>query len=209
MNFRPLMSSLAISGVFVAAFAVMQSPASAQSALSSCNPATGLSANGQPCVELTPLDPSRISDVSPGADGGDRYGRLDTTTLGQTYACRQIDSRTGGGQGGSLLIEDCGTPLTSAELGELKPFYGTTGAVAPPPPPPPPPVAVAPPPPPPPPPLPAYVPPPPPVAVAAPAVGLGNAGLVAAGVGAAALIGIAIVALDDDDDSSSSTTSTQ
>jgi len=201
------MSSLAISGVFVAAFAVMQSPASAQSALSSCNPATGLSANGQPCVELTPLDPSRISDVSPGADGGDRYGRLDTTTLGQTYACRQIDSRTGGGQGGSLLIEDCGTPLTSAELGELKPFYGTTGAVAPPPPPPPPPppVAVAPPPPP----LPAYVPPPPPVAVAAPAVGLGNAGLVAAGVGAAALIGIAIVALDDDDDSSSSTTSTQ
>jgi len=206
MNVHSLIPSLAVSGLFAAsltAFAAFPGSANAQTALSGCNPATGLGSNGQPCVELTPLDPSRITDVAPGAAGEDQYGVLDTSTLGQTYACRQLDATGGGSGGGALLIEDCGTPLTGSELGELKPYYGTTGAPAPtpvvaappPPPPPPAPVAVAPPPP----------PPPAPVAAAPSAVGLGNAGLIAAGVGAAALIGLAVVALDDDDDSASAT----
>jgi len=208
MTFHPLKSSLAVSALAFVAFA---GSANAQS-LSGCNPATGLGPNGQPCVELTPLDPNRIVNVAPGAAGEDQYSTLDTTTLGQTYACRQVDANSNAGQGGTLLFEDCGTPITSAELGELTPFYGTSGAPVPPPAP-----ALAPPPPPPPPPAPVIAaappppPPPPPVApvVATPAAGLGNAGLIAAGVGAAALVGLAIVALDDDDDSTASTVSTQ
>jgi len=185
------MASIGVS-VSLVAFAAFVGTANAQSALGGCNAATGLGSNGQPCVELTPLDPNRIVGGSPEASGGEQYSTLDTSTLGQTYSCRQLDRTNNAGQGGTLLFEDCGTPLTGSELGELKPYYGTTGAPAPapvavaPPPPPPPVVAVAPPP-----------PPPPPVVASA---GLGNTGLVAAGIGAAALVGLAIVALDDDDD---------
>ena len=218
MTFRPLIPALAVSVSFMA-FAGTVGSASAQTALSGCDPATGLGQNGQPCVELTPLDPNRITNVAPGADGENQYRPLDTTTLGQTYACREVNAAGGTGPSGTLLIEDCGTPLTGAELGNLQPYYGTTGAPAPAPapvpapPPPAPVVAAAPPPPPPPlPPLPA----PGPVVVAAPtapvavpAVGLGNAGLIAAGVGAAAVVGLAIVALDDDDDSASATSTAQ
>lgn len=202
---RSLMASIGAS-VSIAAFAAFAGAANAQSALGGCDATTGLGSNGQPCVELTPLDPNRIVGGAPDATGGDQYRTLDTSTLGQTYACRQVDAANGVGQGGTLLFEDCGTPLTGAELGELKPFYGTTGAPAPAPvytpPPPQPVVAVAPPPPPPPPVIAA-----PAIPVAAPSLGfagLGNAGIIAAGVGAAALIGIAAVALDDDDSSSSS-----
>jgi len=126
MTFRPLMSALAIPGALnvcaaaVVSFASFGGSAHAQS-LSGCNPATGLGPNGQPCVELTPLDPNRITNVAPGADGEDQYRTLDTTTLGQTYACRQIDATSGASGGGALLIEDCGTPITGAELGQLTP----------------------------------------------------------------------------------------
>ena len=207
MHFRSIIPSLTLTASVVA-IATIAGSASAQTALSNCNPVTGLGQNGQPCVELTPLDPNRINDVTPGADGSDQYQRLDTTTLGQTYACRQRDARDiTSGRSGRLLIEDCGAPISAAELGPLKPFYGTAGA--PPPPPPPPPAFV---PPPPPPPVVAVAPPPvfippAPVIAATPAIasaGLGNAGLLAAGLGAAALIGIAAVALGDDDDNDNS-----
>ena len=214
MTFRTILPTLTLSASIVA-FASFAGSANAQSALSSCNPATGLGQNGQPCVELTPLDPSRISDVVPGADGSEQYERLDTNTLGQTYACRQLDPTSGGTGGGQLLIEDCGAPISAAELGPLKPFYGTAGApppvpqptFVPPAPPPAPVVTVAPPPPP-----PVIAPPPVPIATAPVALGssgLGSAGLIAAGVGAVALIGIAAVALSDDDDSTNSTTGTR
>lgn len=205
MDFRTVFPSLTLTASIVA-FATIAGSASAQTALSNCNPVTGLGQNGQPCVELTPLDPNRINDVAPGADGSEQYQRLDTTTLGQTYACRQRDARDAAAGGRSqLLIEDCGAPISAAELGPLKPFYGTAGAPPPPPPPafvppppPPPVVAVAPP--------PVFI-PPAPVIAATPAIasaGLGNAGLLAAGLGAAALIGIAAVALGDDDDNDNS-----
>lgn len=206
MTRHPLVSSLAISGVFatgLVAFAAIPGSVNAQTALSGCDPVTGLGPNGRACVQLTPLDPNRIGDSPLGADGSDQYRRLDTATLGQTYACQEVNAQAGASGGGTLLFEDCGTPLTSAELGNLQPYYGTVAAPAPPPPPPPPapvPVAAA----------PAPIAPLPPLAVAAPApaiapAGLGNAGLIAAGVGAAALVGLAIVALDDDDDATAST----
>ena len=68
MTFRPLIPALAVSVSFMA-FAGTVGSASAQTALSGCDPATGLGQNGQPCVELTPLDPNRITNVAPGADG--------------------------------------------------------------------------------------------------------------------------------------------
>jgi len=113
-------------------FAGSSGVASSQSVLSGCDPTTGLGPNGQACVELAPLDPNRISSVSLDADGSDRFRSLDVTTLGQTYDCREVDVRAGGYSPGALLIEDCGTPLTAAELGQLEPFYGTTGAPPPP-----------------------------------------------------------------------------
>ena len=202
MTRHPLVSSLAISGVFAAslvAFATSPGSAIAQTAISGCDPVTGLGPNGQRCVELTPLDPNRISSAPLGADGADQYRRLDTATLGQTYACREVDQQSGASGGGTLLFEDCGTPFTSAELQNIQPFYGNVAAAPPPPPPAPLPVA---------PPVPQAIPPLPPIAAAPPPVaavpfassGLGNAGLIAAGVGAAALVGLAIVAIDDDDD---------
>jgi len=214
MDFRSLLPSMTL-GASIVAFAAFAGSAHAQSALSNCNAATGLGQNGLPCVELTPLDPSRISDVAPDADGSEQYQRLDTNTLGQTYACRQLDGTGGGAGRGQLLIEDCGAPISAAELGPLKPFYGTAGAPPPPPPPQPvfvpppqpaPVIAVAPPPPP-----PVLIPPAPiaPAPVAIASSGLGNAGLLAAGLGAAALIGIAVVAIGDDDDSTNATTGTQ
>jgi hypothetical protein len=124
-----------ICAVSLFVFAGTSGSANSQSVLSGCDAVTGLGANGLPCVELSPLDPNRISNVSLDADGGDRYGSLDITTLGQTYACREVDVRAGGYGQGALLIEDCGAPLTYAELGPLKPFYGTTGAPTPLPPP--------------------------------------------------------------------------
>jgi len=140
-----------LSAVGLVAFAGMIVSANAQTALSGCNATTGLGANGQPCVELAPLDPNRISNVSPGAIGGEQFRSLDVTTLGQTYECRELDGSGRGPQQGTLLIEDCGAPLTLAELGQLQPFYGTTGPVAQPPSfvyappaPPSPPIAVAP-----------------------------------------------------------------
>ncbi len=220
MTQRPIVASLAIAGYAVSmiAFGAMPTTANAQTALSGCDPATGLGINGQPCVELTPLDPNRISNVSFDADGSSRFRPLDTSTLGQTYECRELNSAGQGLGGGTLLIEDCGTPLTSAELGELMPFYGTTAPPAPAPtpaPPPPPQVVYTPPPPPAPVPVAPVVPPPlppiPPVAapVAIASSGLGNAGLIAAGIGAAAVIGIAAIALsDDDDDNNVSATTT-
>jgi hypothetical protein len=188
------------------AFAAFAGTAGAQSALSSCDPVTGLSANGAPCVELTPIDPANIN--TPGAaEGSEQYARLDTSTLGQTYECRTAD---GGeqqfGRGGALLIEDCGEPLA---IGETKPFWGTTGT----------PTAV-------PTPIPAApIVPAAPVIVAAPAAPVVAAapafapvtGIAAAGlggaipfavVGAAALAGIVAVAASDDDDSTNSTTGT-
>jgi hypothetical protein len=190
------------------ALAAFAGAASAQDVVSSCNPATGLSANGTPCVELTPVDPATITTtVSGDAIGADQYRPLDKSTLGQTYQCRTVDARNPQyGPGGALLIEDCGAPLSSAELGNLQPFYGSAGAPPPPPPAPAPVVVAAPPP------APVVVPPAGPVFApvpTVPAAGLGAAGLLAAGVGAAALAGIIIaVADDDDDDGSSSTTTT-
>lgn len=104
------------------------SSVSSQTVLSGCDAATGLGSNGLPCVELAPIDPNRISSVSFDADGSDQFRTLDVTTLGQTYACREVDVNAGGNWQGSLLIEDCGAPLTGAELGQLQPFYGTTGS---------------------------------------------------------------------------------
>jgi len=205
------MASLAVAGYAfsIAAFATLPNSASAQSLQSSCNAATGLGANGQPCVQLTPLDPNRISNVSLGATGGEQYGTLDTSTLGQTFDCRELDAQNPASGTGVILYENCGTPFTNAELGEFKTFYGTTGAPAPAPAP----VPAAP--------TPVvYSPPPaaPAVVAAAPPAfapvavaptGLGGAGLIAAGVGAAALVGIAAIAIaDDDDDSAPSTPST-
>ena len=118
--------------VGIVMFAGTSGSANSQSVLSGCDPATGLGPNGQACVELAPLDPSRISSVSLDADGSDRFSSLDVTTLGQTYDCREIDMIAGGYGQGALLIEDCGAPFTAAELGQLEPFYGTTGAPPPP-----------------------------------------------------------------------------
>ncbi len=186
------------------AFVAFAGTASAQSALSSCDPVTGLSANGSPCVELTPVDPGNIATPT-GAAGGEQYDRLDTTTLGQTYECRTTDrANRQTGAGGALLIEDCGTPFGPGELGQLKPFYGTTGAPAP---------------------LPAPPAAPAPVIAAAPAApvaappafapvtgvsaaGLGSTVLPFALIGAAGLVGVIALAASDDDDDNTTTTTT-
>ncbi len=206
MTQRPLLATLAVAGYTFSmmTFITIPGTVNAQTALSGCDPTTGLGRNGQPCVELTPLDPNRISNVSFDADGSSQFRPLDTSTLGQTYQCRQLNGGGQGTGGAALLIEDCGTPLTSAELGELKPFYGTTATPAPAPAPAPAPVVYTPPPvvvaAPVPPPLPPLAVPPVTAPVAIASSGLGSAGLIAAGVGAAAVIGIAAIALSDDDD---------
>ncbi len=195
---------------FALTFAGVAFSANAQNALSSCDPVTGTTPSGAPCVELTPIDPGSISSPT-GALDGDRYDKLDTSTLGQTYECRTIENRDRQyGQGGALLIEDCGAPLSPSEMGALKPFYGTVGAPTPTP------VPVAPTP------TPIAALPPAPVLaapVAAPAfapvtataaAGLGGIGLAATAIGAAALVGVvAVIAGDDDDDSTNSTTNTR
>ena len=203
------MSRQAIIASLALALAAMTASANAQTALSSCNPVTGTTPSGAPCVELTPIDPASI--VRPdGAPGGEQYDRLNTATLGQTYQCRSIDGRNPPqyGPGGALLIEDCGTPLSASEIGPLKPFYGTVGTPTPipappqvvaalPPAPAPAPITV-------PAPAPAFA----PVNVA-PAAGLSGLGLAAAGIGAAALVGLAAIALSDDDDNNSTGTTGQ
>lgn len=117
----------------VVALTALAGMANAQSIQSGCNPVTGLGPDGLPCVELIPLDPNRIGEGPAGALGSERFRRLDTSTLGQTFECRELNGRQndGLGQNGVLLIEDCGTPLTTAELGELEPFFGTTGPTSP------------------------------------------------------------------------------
>jgi len=200
---------LAVSGFL--ATGVTASPAFAQSAaggISNCGP-SGVGPNGRPCVALTPIDPNRVIDAPLDAEGADQYGRLDTSTLGQTYECESIEQAQQEGDTIVALIEDCGEP---AQLAGFKPFYGTTGptpipaSV---------PVPAAP--------LPAPVPPtvitPPPTVIAAPAVaappvfapvavlpaaGLGSTGLVLAGLGALGFAGIA--ALASGSNSSTSTT---
>lgn len=124
------MSKSLIFAASAVALTALASSVNAQSAFSGCDPATGLGPSGQPCVELIPLDPNRIADAPVGAAGSDRFRRLDTSTLGETFECREANAREGRGGRGVLLIEDCGAPLTVGELGQLEPFYGTTGPVA-------------------------------------------------------------------------------
>lgn len=206
------MSRLIVIAASIVSFAALAgSSANAQSALSSCNPATGLGPNGQPCVTLIPKDPSAITAAPIGAEGGEQYGTLDTSTLGQTYECRQANANdVQSGVGGVLLIENCGPP---AQLSNVKPFFGTTGAPAPAPlpaAPAPAPVAALPPPPPPPP-APIAVPAAPPVFAPVQAAGLGGSiiPLAIGAAGLAAVVGIAIAVDDDDDNSANSTTGTQ
>jgi len=115
---------LAVSGFL--ATGVTASPAFAQSAaggISNCDP-SGVGPNGRPCVALTPIDPNRVIDAPLDAEGADQYGRLDTSTLGQTYECESVEQAQQEGDTIVALIEDCGAP---AQLANIKPFYGTTG----------------------------------------------------------------------------------
>jgi len=127
------------------------------------------------------------------AAGGEQYETIDRLALADTRVCP--------------AGVNCGPP---ADLTNIRPFYGSSGAVAPAPAPVAQPVAVArvvAVPPPPPPPVVLAPPPPVPVPVAAlPSVGFGGAGLAAAGaLGLAAIIGVAALASDDDDDAASTT----
>lgn len=124
------MSRISILGAALATLAFVDT-AHAQTLNSGCN-ASGLGPNGQPCVELRPLDPNRFNNTSINAANADQFDRLDTRTLAQTYEClRPEDRATRGAGNGVLLIEDCGTPLSAAELGPTKPYLGTTGQAAP------------------------------------------------------------------------------
>lgn len=126
------------------------------------------------------------------AAGGEQYGTLDRSTLAHTHICP--------------AGQNCGAPI---QLGELTEFYGTAGGYSAPVAPVAAPVAV----------IPAAAPTivaaAPAVVAAAPAVvtggltgvGFGGAGLIAAGLGAAAIVGIGI-AIANDNDSASSTSRT-
>jgi len=188
---------------------------SAQDVLSSCDPATGLTPRGTQCVSLTPVDPTRYQTPIDAA-GASRYQSVNVGELAETYECNRSGATDGAyATGGAILIEDCGAPLV-IDPSTYKEFVGYAGNAAPTPvyTPPPAPVAYVAPPPAPvayvPPPAPvAYVPPPPlpPVYAATPLAtkGLGYTGLITAGLGAAALAGIAALAFSNDSDSTSST----
>lgn len=191
--------------------------AAAQTALSSCNPATGLTPTGQQCVTLTRTDPTQYQTRITG-QGASNYRPVNVGALAETYQCDRSDPGTGYGTSVTLLIEDCGQPL-DLDPSTFEEFVGYSGVPTPAPiaPAPPPPMVMAPPVAP----LPAPVLPAPvitapvmaaPLFVAPPlaapvlaSTGLGSTGLIAAGLGAAALVGIAAVALGG---GSSATTTT-
>ncbi len=188
---------LAVSGFL--ASALMASPSFADDGQDHlCHDANGAKANnlsaccynpdrdGPTNIEAYPFCPGVLPD-------GSNFPSLDRTQTLHSHAC----------QAGV----NCGPP---ADLTNIKPFFDTAAVAAPPPPPAP--VAALPPPPP----LPATTVVSVPAAAAAPvygavpfsAAGLGNAGLIAAGVGAAAIAGIIAIAASDDDDDAAVTPST-
>lgn len=95
--------------------------------LSSCDPVTGLSASGGQCVTLTP---AQVSGVNPSSvTGNEGVDTLDPTSLGETYECNPAGSdNQAAGSGGSVLIEDCGAPLT---ITQTEPFFYGGAAPAP------------------------------------------------------------------------------
>ncbi len=179
---------------------VMSGTSIAQVALSSCDPATGLTPSGQQCVTLTPVDPTRYDSQISG-EGASNYSAVNVTELAETYQCDRSSGNNAAGGGGSILIEDCGAPL-DLDPSTFKEFVGYSGNAAPAPAPVPTPVSV-------PAPLPA------PTVIAAPAyapvlapVGLGF-GQLAVGLAGVAAVGAIIALASDDNDSAVSTTGTR
>lgn len=184
---------------------VMSGSSIAQVALSSCDPATGLTPGGQQCVTLTPVEPTRYQTQISG-EGASNYSAVNVGELAETYQCDPSGgNNTAVGNGGALLIEDCGAPL-NLDPSTFQEFVGYSGNAAPAPAPIPQPAA----------PVVAYTPPPPPPAPAATVIaapvaptslastGLGFGGVAAGLVGVAALG--AIIAVASDNNSSASTT---
>ncbi len=182
---------------------VMSGSSIAQVALSSCDAATGLTPSGQQCVTLTPVEPTRYQTQISG-EGASNYSAVNVGELAETYQCDPSGgNNTAVGNGGALLIEDCGAPL-NLDPSTFQEFVGYSGNAAPAPiPQPAAPVA-------------AFTPPPPPPAPAATVIaapvaptalastGLGFGGVAAGLVGVAALG--AIIAVASDNNSSTNTT---
>lgn len=111
-------------------FSPMAGVASAQTALSSCDPLTGLTPAGAQCVTLRENDPTRFDTPIQG-EGASNFRPVDVQRLAKTYQCDTSDPlEAARGTGGVILLEDCGTPL-DIDPSTLQEFVGYAGNPAP------------------------------------------------------------------------------